>query len=166
MKKYVSIVLLFAMMFSFVSCSGINMSTLKLEDTQRCKDCSIKLSTSTDMSATYYITPEGFEWDKLEEKGYKMKITVTYDVYYKKDWGLGFGYAGSPKYEVSVFNSDGMGKIDANIPAEATPTTRTLSFSSKIVDLKDTRVVLTFSTDNIQNIIYFTNIRVDYQCYK
>ena len=95
-----------------------------------------------------------------------MKITVSYDVYYKKDWDLGFGYAGSPKYEVSVVNSDGMGKIDDNMPTETASQTRTLSFSSKIVDLKDTRLVLTFSTDNIQNVIYFKNIEVDYLCYK
>ena len=63
-------------------------------------------------------------------------------------------------------NSDGMGKIDDNMPTETTSQTRTLSFSSKIVDLKNTRLVLTFSTDNIQNIIYFKNIKVDYQCYK
>ena len=169
MRKIVSVVLLLVMVISISSCSGANpldSATLKLEDTQRCKDCSIKFSTSTEMSASYYITPEGFEWDKLEEKGYKMKITVTYDVYYKKDWDLGFGYAGSPKYEVSVVNSDGMGKIDDNMPTETTSQTRTLSFSSKIVDLKNTRLVLTFSTDNIQNIIYFKNIKVDYQCYK
>lgn len=169
MRKIVSVILLLVMMISISSCSGANpldSVTLKLEDTQRCKDCSIKFSTSTEMSASYYITPEGFEWDKLEEKGYKMKITVTYDVNYKKDWDLRFGYAGSPKYEVSVVNSDGMGKIDDNMPTETTSQTRTLSFSSKIVDLKNTRLVLTFSTDNIQNIIYFKNIKVDYQCYK
>ena len=169
MKKSFSIVLLLALVFSFISCSKtspLDTVTLKLEDTIKCKDCSIKFSTSENMSASYYITPEGFEWDKLEEKGYKMKITVTYDVYYKKDWSLGFGYAGSPKYEVSVVNSDGMGKIDDNMPTETNSQTRTLSFSSRIVDLKDTRLVLTFSTDNIQNMIYFKNIRVDYQCYK
>lgn len=169
MRKIVSVILLLVMMISISSCSDANpldSVTLKLEDTQRCKDCSIKFSTSTEMSASYYITPEGFEWDKLEEKGYKMKITVTYDVNYKKDWDLRFGYAGSPKYEVSVVNSDGMGKIDDNMPTETTSQTRTLSFSSKIVDLKNTRLVLTFSTDNIQNIIYFKNIKVDYQCYK
>ena len=169
MRKIVSVILLLAMVISISSCSGANpldSVTLKLKDTQRCRDCSIKFSTSTDMSASYYITPEGFEWDKLEEKGYKMKITVTYDVYYKKDWDLGFGYAGSPKYEVSVVNSDGMGKIDDNMSTKTTSQTRTLSFSSRIVDLKNTRLVLTFSTDNIQNIIYFKNIKVDYQCYK
>ena len=169
MRKIVSVILLLAMVISISSCSGaspLDSVTLKLKDTQRCEDCSIKFSTSTDMSASYYITPEGFEWDKLEEKGYKMKITVTYDVYYKKDWDLWFGYAGSPKYEVSVVNSDGMGKIDDNMPTETTSQTRTLSFSSKIVDLKNTRLVLTFSTDNIQNIIYFKNIKVNYQCYQ
>ena len=169
MRKIVSVILLLVMVISISSCSSENpldSVTLKLEDTQRCKDCSIKFSTPTDMSASYYITPEGFEWDKLEEKGYKMKITVTYDVYYKKDWDLGFGYAGSPKYEVSVVNSDGMGKIDDNMPTRTNAQTRTLSFSSKIVDLKDTRLVLTFSTDNVQNIIYFKNIKIDYQCYK
>lgn len=169
MKKIVSVILLLVMVSSVSSCFGANPLdpiTLKLKDTQRCKDCSIKFSTSTDMSASYYITPQGFEWDKLEEKGYKMKITVTYDVYYKKDWSLGIGYAGSPKYEVSVVNSDGMGKIDNNMPTEKYVQTRTLSFSSKIVDLKGTRLVLTFSTDNIQNKIYFENIKIDYQCYK
>ena len=169
MKKTFSIILILTLVFTFVACSGANpldTVTLKLEDTQKCEDCSIKFSPSTNMSASYYITPEGFEWDKLEKKGYKMKITVTYDVYYKKDWGLVFGYAGSPKYEVSVFNSDGMGKIDDNMPTETTSQTRTLSFSSRIVDLRDTKLVLTFSTDNIQNIIYFKNIKVDYQCYK
>lgn len=170
MKKATVLILVLTVLFLLVSCgagqNSIDSLTLKLEDTQRCKDCSIKFSSSTNMSASYYITPEGFEWDKLEERGYKMRITVSYDVYYTKDWGLGFGYAGSPKYEVSVVNSDGMGKIDDNMPTETTSQTRTLSFTSKIVDLKNTRLVLTFSTDNVQNIIYFKNIKVDYQCYK
>ena len=169
MKKIISIFLLFTLTFFVFLCSCTNpldTVTLKLEDTIRCKDCSIKFLSNENMSASYYITPEGFEWDKLEEKGYKMKITVTYDVYYKKDWDLGFGYAGSPKYEVSVVNSDGLGKIDDNMPAELTSQTKTISLSSRITDLKDTRLILTFSTDNIQNIIYFKNINVDYQCYK
>ena len=169
MKKTFAIALLVAMLATLVSCSGgnpIDALTLKTEDTKRCEDCSIKFSTSENMSASYYITPEGFEWDKLEEGGYKMKIVVSYEVYYKKDWGLGIGYAGSPKYEVSVVNSDGMGKMDDNMPTQTSPTTRTLSFTASIADIKNTRLILTFSTDNIQNIIYFRNIKVDYQCYK
>lgn len=169
MKKTFAIILILAIVLSFVSCksaSPFDAITLKLKDTTYCNDCSIKLSMSGDMIASYYITPEGFEWDTLEQKGYKMKITVTYDVYYKKDWDLGFGYAGSPKYEISVVNSDGMGKIDENMPTSTSTQTKIFSFASRIVDLKETRLVLTFSTDNIQNIIYFKNIKVDYLCYR
>ena len=169
MKKTVPIILLIAMLLSFTSCAQstpFDAISLKLEDTTKCKDCSIKFSTSENMMASYYITPQGFEWDKLEEKGYNMKITIKYDVFYKKDWDLGFGYAGSPKYEVTILNSDGMGTGDENLTTSTTVQTRTISFSSKIVDLKDTKLVLTFSTDNIQNIIYFENITVSYQCYK
>ena len=169
MRKTITTFILFLLVFLLVSCSGgnpIDTITLKLTDTKTCQDCSIKFSTSHNMSASYYITPEGFEWEKLEGKGYRIKITVTYDVYYKKDWGLGFGYAGSPKYEVSVVNSDGMGKINDNMPTEESAQTETLSFSSSIADVKNTRLILTFSTDNVQNIIYFRNIKVDYQCYQ
>ena len=118
------------------------------------------------MSASYYITPNGFDMDELEKKGYNMRITVTYDVYYKKDWSVGLGYLGSPKYEISLVNSDGMGKIDKDMSTSTSSQTRTFSVSASIADLKNTRLVLTFSTDNIQNIIYFRNITVDYQCFK
>ena len=171
MKKVISIVLLLAVALSFVSCSAsgdglLGAVTLKLKDTQKCKDCSIKFSTSNDMSASYYITPSGFDMDELDKKGYNMRITVTYDVYYKKDWDLLIGYLGSPKYEVSVVNSDGMGKIDKDLSTSTSSQTRTFSVSASVADLKNTRLILTFSTDNIQNIIYFKNITVDYQCYK
>lgn len=171
MKKVLSIFVFIAIVFSFVSCSvsgedPLGKITLKLKDTQKCSDCSIKFSTSTDMMASFYITPTGFDLDKLDEKGYKMKITITYDVYYKKDWDFLIGYLGSPKYEVSVTNSDGAGKIEKDLTTTTSSKTRTFSFSSNIVDLKNTRLILTFSTDNIQNIIYFKNIIVDYQCYK
>ena len=74
MKKTISIIMLLVMMFSIVSCSSSNpldSVALKLNDTQKCKDCSIKFSSSTDMSASYYITPEGFEWERLEKKATK-----------------------------------------------------------------------------------------------
>lgn len=171
MKKVFSFFLLIAVVFSFVSCSAAGIDplseiTLKLKDTQKLQGCSIKFSTSTDMSASYYITPSGFDMDELDKKGYNMRITVTYDVYYKKDWNLGLGYLGSPKYEISVVNSDGMGKINENLTTSTSSMTRTFSVSASIADLKNTRLILTFSTDNIQNIIYFKNITVDYQCFK
>ena len=47
----------------------------------------------------YDITPTGFDYDKLEKSGYRIKIKVTYDVYYKKDYDVPFdvGYASLPK---------------------------------------------------------------------
>ena len=113
-----------------------------------------------------YITPEGFDLYELEKRGYGMEIKVTYDVYYKKDWGIGLGYAGSPKYEVSVFDSDGMGVMDKDMTTKTSKTTRTITLTSGIVDLKNTKLFLKFSTDNVQNIIHFENIRVDYRCFK
>lgn len=164
MKKLISLLLFVSMFVSLLSCS--DKSTLKLEDTLHCADCSIKFSSDKNAGASYYITPEGFEWDKLEENGYKMRVTVSYKVYYEKDWSLGFGYAGSPKYEISVVNADGMGKLEKDLSTTTSSQIRTLSFTSRIVDIKDTKLILTFSTDNIQNIIYFKNITVDYECYR
>ncbi len=164
MKKLITLLLLLSLSCSLLSCS--DKITLKLEDSVRCADCSIKFLSDQNMGTSYYITPEGFEWDKLEENGYKMRVTVSYEVYYEQDRTLDFGYAGSPKYEISVVNANGMGKLEQNLSTTTTPQARTLSFTSGIVDIKDTKLVLTFSTDTIQNIIYFKNITVRYECYQ
>ena len=145
------------------------IENLKLTDTVRCKSCSIKFMDSNyNSSASYYITPNGFEMDKLEERGYHMEIKVTYDVYYKKDYEVlwDIGYAGSPRYEISIMNSDYMGKAENDLSTTTNGVTRKLSIRASIADIKNQRWVLTFSTDNIQNIIYFNNIVVTYTCYK
>ena len=171
MKKLFFVILILAVVlvavYSMGGASFIDALTMKLEDTERYEDCSIKFSMNADMAVSAYITPTGFDWEQLEKRGYEeMKITVTYDVYYEKEWEIGLGYAGSPKYEVSIFNSDGLGKMDENLSTTTSPQTRTFSIKANISDLKDTRLVLSFSTDNIQNMIYFENIKVDYKCYK
>lgn len=170
MKKLLVIFFIIPLLFSCIACSDnenkVNSTNIKLQDSVHCRDASIKCSLTDDMSASYYITPQGFDWDKLEEMDYIMKITITYNVYYKKDWSIGLGYKGSPKYEVSVVNSDGMGKMYNNLTTTTTVQTKTISLVLNIVDIKDNRLILTFSTDNIQNRIYFKNIRVDYRCYR
>ena len=93
-----------------------------------------------------------------------LSITIRFS--YTKDWSLGLGYLGSPKYEVTVVNSDGMGKIYNDLPTTTNSQTQSFSFSMSIADLKDTRLVLTFSTDNIQNLIHFKNIKINYRCYQ
>lgn len=141
---------------------------MKLTDTARCKDFYIKWWTDYDSSASFYITPSGFEMDKLDERGYYMTIDVTYNVHYKKDYDFLFdvGYAGSPKYEVSIVNSDLMGKFENDLSTSTTKIERNISITSSIANIKNQRWCLTFSTDNIQNIIYFTDIVVTYNCFK
>lgn len=141
-------------------------SSLKLYDTIYCKNCSLKFANGYNSIATYYITPNGFDLDALQKSGYYMEINVTYNVYYKKDWSLGIGYFGSPKYEISILNSDLLGKSKTDLTTTTKSTTRYLLMTSAIADLLNTRLTLTFSTDNIQNIIYFSNIKVSYRCFK
>ena len=48
-KKSISIILILTTLFLFVSCSGaspLDPVTLKLNDTARCRDCSIKFSST------------------------------------------------------------------------------------------------------------------------
>lgn len=168
MKKIILTILVLLFALFGASCNRatpLDNITMNLSDTQYFENSSIKFSKNHNFSANYYITPNGFDWEKLQEKGYYMQITITYDVYYKKDWTVGVGYMGSPKYEISVTNSDGIRKTDKDLTTKKSIQTRTFSLLSSASDLKDTKLVLTFSTDNIQNIIYFSNIKIDYQCY-
>ena len=175
MKKVVLFFLLIVSLISISSCDLTDspiaqvVESLKLEDTKYLKDCSIKFMDSDYSSgATYYITPSGFEMDKLAERNYYMQITVTYYVYYKKDYDVlwDIGYAGSPRYEISIMNEDGYGQMDENLPTTTSKVKKTFSIKKYVADLKNMRLMLTFSTDNIQNIIYFTDMVVSYKCYK
>ena len=76
------------------------------------------------------------------------------------------GYAGSPRYEISISNEDGLGKMDEDLPTTTKKVKKTFSIKDYVADLKDMRLMLMFSTDNVQNIIYFTDIVVTYKCYK
>ena len=151
---------------SFDYSSIITKPKLKLEDSIRCEDCCIEMDSKHNPSASYYITPSGFDWDELDMQGYYMTITVTYDVYYQKDWSFDLTYAGSPKYELYILNSENRGVIEEDLTTTTTSTTKTATFRAKAVNLKNEKIRLTFSTDNIQNEIYFKNIRVDYKCSK
>ena len=142
--------------------------TLKTHDTMYCENSSIKaLSQSQDASASYLITPVGFDYDELNIKGYYMTITISYSVHYKKDTILpDFLYAGAPKYELTLFTSDLLGFQKSNLTTSETSTLKSYSYKVDFVDIKNSKIVLTFSTDNVQNVIYFTNIKITYNCYK
>ena len=141
---------------------------LKVYDTAKCKNCSIKLDFDHESYALFAITPNGFDLERLAVEGYKMKIHVSYDVYYRKDYDvlLDIGYAGSPKYEIYLMNNNGYGQIEENLSTTTTSRTRTITYTSTVADLLNQKIQLKFSTDNIQNIIYFKNIVIEYICYK
>lgn len=168
MKKLLSLLLVFLTLFSAASCSQnpIDAVTMKLNDTEKYDGCQIKLAADKNAEASYTLSPEGFDWDALERKGYSFRISVTYDVYYEKDWSIGVGYLGSPKYEITLLASDGTSKSDENLGTTENAVTKSLSITQSPDKVKDAEFTLTFSTDNIQNIIHFENITVKYECIK
>lgn len=135
---------------------------LKTREETSCKDAVIKFWANDDCAAIYDITPSGFNLDRLEELEYYCHIYVTYDVYYKKDYDVPFdiGYAGAPKFEAYILRPDGSGYGDDDIKATTSTKSREIDVNVRISDIKDKKLSLSFSTDNIQNKIYFKNINV------
>lgn len=74
---------------------------LKLTDTRLLSATSIKMWEGSNSSATYYITPSGFDLEKLASLNYLLEIKVSYKVYYVKDYNapLDIGYAGAPNLQ-------------------------------------------------------------------
>lgn len=138
---------------------------LKISDKSRCKDVSIKWDKDHDSSVLWYITPSGFDLDELSKREYNLEITVTYKVYYEKDYDVlwDVGYVGSPKYEAFILNSDNVGVIKENLTTNLEADSRSMTYKIKTADLKHNSITLRFSTDNIQNIIYFEDIVVTYE---
>lgn len=115
-------------------------------------------------SVYYDINPSGYDLDLLSSKNYYIEITASYDVYYKRDYDLPVGYAGAPKYEVSILDSKNRGQRKKNLETTKTTTDRSISYITSVADIKYEKLTLNFSTENIQNIIYFKNIKVTYRC--
>ena len=142
---------------------------LKVKDERICSNTSIKyIDNSLSSEVRYQITPSGFDLQELANKGYRIKIEVEYDYYYKKDYDVLFdvGYMGSPKYDVSITNSDNVGQFKENLSTEKSVKTRKITYTANAIDYMNTIIYLKFSTDNIQNIIYFKNIKVTYTAYQ
>ena len=177
-KTFLFLITLFLSILTLTSCNSYSSGTssykpfeekLKLTDSIKCKDCSIKfMSDNFSSELSYYVTPNGFEMNKLSEKGYYMTITVSFDVYYEKSYNVlwDVGYMGSPKYEVSIVNSDNLGKMDSNQLTYQNKVSRSIAITSSVSDMIGQRFILKFSTDNVQNIIHFEDINVKYNCLK
>ena len=176
MKRFVKIFICFILIVCGILSGCVNensnlsqiLSPIKLTDERRLEDASIKMAIGENMLATYSITPVGFDYEELNKRGYAMNITVSYQVKYVKTYKIPFdiGYAGPPKYEFTVLGTNLMGTMEANLTTTTSLTQRSHSFAAHIVDLQGETLTLTFSTDNVQNTIYFKNIVVSYQCVK
>ncbi len=141
---------------------------LTLKSAEYYNGCDLKWFFGSESKATYFITPNGFDMDTLVKEGYKMRITVSYDVSYIKDYDiwLNIGYAGSPKYEVYLRNSTGYEAAWEDLPTTTDTRSKSVSVTMNASDLVGEKLRLVFSTNNIQNIVSIDNIRVTYECYK
>lgn len=141
---------------------------LCLEKTISLNDIKIK-NTNDNGEKTIYITPDGFDMNKLSSLSYNMKITVSYTVRYQKDYDvpLDVGYwPGDPQYDVSLLDSGNIGDSRKNIKTSKTAVNKTITYSASVSNLKNDILKLSFSTSNIQNIIIIENIKVSYVCTK
>ena len=141
---------------------------LKTHEVMECTDCKIKWGTGYSSALIYDLTPNGFDLQELSKLGYTVEILVTYSVRYKKDYDvlLDIGYAGAPKYEIYLLDAKGVGTIKENLTTTTSNKTRIIELTRPASSLIGDKITLKVSTDNIQNIIYFTNITVVYNCYK
>ena len=177
-KKKILVLTLIAFNFVFmmVGCSNepdenkTNEEPLLLEDTLNINDFKIKhLDSQYSNEISYIITPTKFDLDLLEAENYKMEITLTYDVHYNLH-----GYEtleeqmlNTPKYEISILNSNGFGKTEKPpLGAASIKTTRTVTVDVSVEMVNNKSWVMIVSTDNQEYAIYFTNIVVSYRCHK
>ena len=135
--------------------------------TATCNNVKIKdWDKSYNSKICYNISTNKFDIKALEEKGYKINISISYDVYYEKDYDVLFdvGYVGAPRYEIYLENASGKGSYEEDIKTTKSSVTKNISYTYPASSL--THITLTFSTNNKQNIIHFENIKVTYTCIK
>ena len=125
--------------------------------TINCKDIKIKaLSSTYDNDKSFGLSLVGFDYDYLEKNGMGLQFKIMYNVKYKKDYDVPFdiGYAGSPKYEISLMNNSLQGYFEENLPTTKSEVEKCYTYNTALNFSKDEQISLIFSTDNVQNIIF------------
>ena len=134
-----------------------------------CKDIKIKaLSKSQDNDKSFNLSLASFDYNYLEKNSMGLKFTITYDVKYTKDYDVlwDIGYAGAPKYELSLINSSLVGYFETNLTTTTIKKGKKYSYTTPLSFSKDSEITLIFSTDYIQNIISFSDIRINIDAVK
>ncbi len=138
---------------------------LKIEDSTKIEGG--KFSGKSDYaSAIYCDVSPNFDFDTLSQKGMSIEISVSYDIYYKKDYNIigNIGYMGAPRYEVYLLGEDLKGVWEEDVSTPSSSQTKKLVMCTTASYFKDNNITLTFSTNNIQNYIKVENIVVNYRC--
>lgn len=134
-----------------------------------CRDVKIKaLANAYDNDESVVLSLIGFDYDYLEKNGMGLQFNIVYDVRYTKDYHVPFdiGYAGAPQYKLSLINSSLQGYSEEKISAAGMWQGRTLSYNTPLMFSQGNQVELLFSTDNVQNILSFSNIVVTIEAIK
>ena len=141
---------------------------LKIYDTAKANDICISGKSGYPYSSSLDISPSKFELEALAKQNLKLKITVSYDVYYQKRYDVlwDIGYAGAPCYEVYLLGEDSKGTWDEDVKTPSSSQTRTISMCPNASYFQNNIIKLTFSTNNVQNAIYISNIVITYECGK
>ncbi|MBQ9803015.1 MAG: InlB B-repeat-containing protein [Clostridia bacterium] len=141
---------------------------LKIYDTATAKNTSISGKSGYDAKVSYNVSPPDFDLNALAERNLKLKITVSYDVTYQKKYDAlwDIGYAGAPHYEVYLLGEDLKGAWEEDIVASKSSKTHTLSMATTADYFRNNIIRLTFSTNNIQNVVQIKNIVITYECGK
>ena len=120
------------------------------------------LSGDNENSKSYDIfIPEEMDINDVSRRGYRVQVTVSFEVGYTRDWVKDFGYLGAPKYDVSLLSAGGVGAVHENVVAPDTDTTTGISYTFSTAELEG----LTFSakTQNIQNTVHLRNVIITYR---
>ncbi len=114
------------------------------------------------------ILPNEFDYMRLALDGYTLNIDVSYKVYYEQDYkAIGnIGYMGSPKYEIAIYDKNGVGTYASDLGTSGEADERTISLQIKAIDLLNNNIYIEISTNNVQNIIYFEDLEILYRFVK
>ena len=130
----------------------------------------VQFDTDNDYSykAEYNITPKELDLKALAALGYNVKIEVSYEVYYEKDYNVAFdlGYMGAPDHDVAIFDLYDEGEEWTDRETKLEPKAESVSTVISASKLSSSQMRLLLMTYNIQNIVYFKNINVTYTCQK
>lgn len=140
----------------------------KATEVFECADATIQFSYdgSYSYSANYPATPKEFDLKALASQGYYVKIDVSYEAYYEKNYDVPFdiGYQGAPNHDVLLANEDEAGTVNKDILTKDTATPGSISLVVSAEKMMKESYYLTFRTYNLQNIVRIKNIVITFTC--